>query len=319
MNPFRFRLLRLLRSWFLWLLLRAIAPLRSSGLRVRHVQLQGAPLRGGRPLKVAQLSDLHWESRTAGHPRRKVWKVTPELLAEAVAAVNAAEPDVVVITGDLVEYQVEPDTEELCGMLQGLRCPIKYAILGNHDYKSGHCDTMVSVLESHGIITLRNQCVTPFGKAEPLRLVGLGDGAGGDFRPEEVLPLRDGNEVEDAYTLVLSHNPDTAWRLSQYPIDLQLSGHTHGGQICLPLSLVSPSDRNVPLGRVLSFLPRSLRTSVPGVRVVRHWEWAQGLHKIDHHPPLDGWHWLYTNRGLASRWGLRILCNPEVTIFTIAP
>jgi hypothetical protein len=108
----------------------------------------------------------------------------------------------------------------------------------------------------------------------------------------------------------LSHNPDTAEKLQNWRIDLQLSGHTHGGQIVIPG--IGPLFAWVR--KIGYFIPKPIRKFIPFVsacdRVVTHWEWASGLHSV-------GSNLLYVNRGLGTYAPGRLFCPPEVTVITL--
>ncbi|MEM1370562.1 MAG: metallophosphoesterase, partial [Cyanobacteria bacterium P01_H01_bin.15] len=110
--------------------------------------------------------------------------------------------------------------------------------------------------------------------------------------------------------IVLSHNPDTARPLQKFRVDLQLSGHTHGGQIHIPGWGAGPHI----LQQWRKQLPMQWKFLVPFRRecakVVRHWEWAQGWHQI-------GQNQLYVNRGLGTYFPGRWFCPPELTVITL--
>jgi uncharacterized protein len=111
--------------------------------------------------------------------------------------------------------------------------------------------------------------------------------------------------------IVLSHNPDTAKILEQWRVDLQLSGHTHGGHIVLPG--IGPVVYHYK--KLLKKAPKKLRRWVPFLlgdcsKVVRYWEWAQGFHQVANNQ-------LYVNRGLGTYRPGRLFCPPEVTVITL--
>ncbi|GAB4305033.1 MAG: hypothetical protein Fur0025_47010 [Oscillatoriaceae cyanobacterium] len=110
--------------------------------------------------------------------------------------------------------------------------------------------------------------------------------------------------------LVLSHNPDTAAEMQGMRVDLQFSGHTHGGQIVIPK--IGPVAKH--LKSIRRVIPKPIRPWIPFVnecyKVVKHWEWSQGLHSV-------GNNLLYVNRGLGTYPPGRLFCPPEVTIFTL--
>lgn len=245
--------------------------------------------------KIVQLTDFHYDG-----VRLSEW-----LLQEAIAAANEAEPDLIFLTGDFITYDPAP----IYGLVQRLknlqsRAGI-YAVLGNHDhYWPGAKREVANALNSVGIRVLYNEAIYPLGSQ--LALVGFADFWSGDFAPKPVMAL-----INPAIPrIVLSHNPDTAEKLQTWRIDLQLSGHTHGGQIVLPG--IGPLYAWV---RKIGYLiPKPIRKFIPFVsaydRVVAHWEWASGLHSV-------GSNLLYVNRGLGTYAPGRLFCPPEVTVITL--
>jgi hypothetical protein len=245
--------------------------------------------------KIVQLTDFHYDG-----VRLSEW-----LLKEAIAAANEAEPDLIFLTGDFITYDPAP----IYGLVQRLknlqsRAGI-YAVLGNHDhYWPGAKREVANALNSIGIRVLYNEAIYPLGPQ--LALVGFADFWSGDFAPKPVMA-----SINPAIPrIVLSHNPDTAEKLQNWPIDLQLSGHTHGGQIVIPG--IGPLFAWV---RKIGYLiPRKIRKFIPFVsaydRVVTHWEWASGLHSV-------GSNLLYVNRGLGTYAPGRLFCPPEVTVITL--
>ena len=245
--------------------------------------------------KIVQLTDFHYDG-----VRLSEW-----LLEEAIAAANEAEPDLIFLTGDFITYDPAP----IYGLVQRLknlqsRAGI-YAVLGNHDhYFPGAKREVANALNSVGIRVLYNEAIYPLGSQ--LALVGFADFWSGDFAPKPVMAL-----INPAIPrIVLSHNPDTAEKLQKWRIDLQFSGHTHGGQIVIPG--IGPLFAWV---RKIGYLiPKPIRKVIPfvwaGDRVVAHWEWASGLHWV-------GSNLLYVNRGLGTYAPGRLFCPPEVTVITL--
>jgi len=245
--------------------------------------------------KIVQLTDFHYDG-----VRLSEW-----LLEEAIAAANEAEPDLIFLTGDFITDEPAP----IYGLVQRLknlqsRAGI-YAVLGNHDhYWPGAKREVANALNSVGIRVLYNEAIYPLGSQ--LALVGFADFWSGDFAPKPVMAL-----INPAIPrIVLSHNPDTAEKLQNWRIDLQLSGHTHGGQIVIPG--IGPLFAWVR--KIGSLIPRKIRKFIPFVsaydRVVTHWEWASGLHSV-------GSNLLYVNRGLGTYAPGRLFCPPEVTVITL--
>lgn len=254
--------------------------------------------------KIIQLSDLHFDGL----------RLSDAMLDKAIAISNSAQPDLVALTGDYVTDDPAP-MAELAQRLQQLTSRYGiYAVLGNHDiYPRGARAEVTEALEQAGIQVLWNQIAYPLGTELPL--VGLADFWSKEFNPGLVLDQLD----QQTPRLVLSHNPDTAIPLQQWRVDLQLSGHTHGGQIAIPG--LGPIPTWYQMFR--SYIPKSLRPWIPYMRedcyrVVQHWEFAQGFHKLERQL---GQNQLYVNRGLGTYPPGRLFCPPEVTLImlTAAP
>ncbi len=246
-------------------------------------------------IKVVQLSDFHYDGLL----------LSDDLLHQAIEASNRLEPDLVVLTGDYVTHSPKP-IGQLAQHLRRLQSLAGvYAVLGNHDLELPESKTKISnALTDAGIQVLWNQVAYPFG--DDFALVGLADFWSPEFDPAAVFDTLDASIPR----LVLSHNPDTAMHFSQWRVDLQLSGHTHGGQVVIPgvgavpTWIQSSRDRiPEPLWKWIPFLDGKWP------KVVRHWQWAQGLHPV-------GENWLYVNRGLGTFPPGRWYCPPEVTVFS---
>ena len=245
--------------------------------------------------KLAQLSDLHYDGKG----------LSEEMLQEAIAATNEAEPDLILLTGDYVTDDPSPIHDLALG-LKHLESHIGiYAAIGNHDnYVPEARAEITNALEAIGIRVLYNEIVYPLG--DDLALVGLADFWSGDFQPEIITAI-----APDIPRIVLSHNPDTARILQKWRVDLQLSGHTHGGQVVIPG--IGPVPQF--LKPVRRMIPSFLRPWIPYMadchQVVEHWEWARGFHQV-------GSNYLYVNRGLGTYFPGRLFCSPEVTVITLS-
>jgi predicted MPP superfamily phosphohydrolase len=247
---------------------------------------------------IVQLSDLHFDGL----------RLSEALLAEAIDASNRIEPDLVVLTGDYVTDDPAP-IHELAQWLQKLKSRLgTYAVLGNHDIvPSGAQSEITDALTKVGIQVLWNQIAYPLGADLPL--VGLADLWSREFKPVPVFA----SLHQEIPRIVLSHNPDSAVRLQPWRVDLQLSGHSHGGQIVIPGMGPFPTWYQT----VRRYIPKRLHRWVPYMRedcykVMQHWEWAQGLHHV-------GGNLLYVNRGLGTYLPGRLFCPPEVTVITLVP
>jgi hypothetical protein len=245
--------------------------------------------------KLVQLSDFHYDGV----------QLSEKLLLDAIEATNQAEPDLVILTGDYVTDNPDP-IHPLVHRLKQLQSRAGIcAILGNHDLCYRRSKAQVTeALTSIGVQVLWNEIGYPLGPELPF--VGLADFWSREFDPAPVMNQLDANKP----CIVLSHNPDSAESLQQWRVDLQLSGHTHGGQILIPGVGVALASVQKIWGQVPLWVKRRSLWLRKCLRVVKHWEWAQGLHQV-------GQNRLYVNRGLGSYPPGRLFCPPEVTVITL--
>ena len=175
---------------------------------------------------IAQLSDLHFG------------QTSPEYVERCVERTNELRPDLVAITGDHVGRNTGDQAARVARILSRLEAPLGvFAISGNHDHgvyrpsARGRHPQVMDRLEEEGIRNLDNVAL-PFGAPGARSwLVGLGDVWAGACRIDETmadLPREDAR-------IVLSHNPDTVDPIARAGADLVLSGHTHGGQVDIPV------------------------------------------------------------------------------------
>jgi len=223
--------------------------------------------------RIVQISDIH-------HNRYPF--TTLELVNNAVQIAKELSPDLIVITGDFVWHEVEP-IFELLPALAHLNA--KYGIylgLGNHDYWT-NVKVVTHAIDQERLPLLVNQGVPISVGKSTLYLASLDDGWSG--KPDLAGAMADWSE--NAITVLLMHEPDLAPRYAvDKRIHLQLSGHSHGGQVRLP--------SYGPL--ILPYLA---------------WEYPMGLYNV------NGM-WLYTNRGLGTtNVPVRVNCAPEVTELTL--
>ncbi len=228
---------------------------------------------------IAQLSDFHYSESFAVTPIRK-----------AIQIVNGLNPDLVVLTGDFVTTSLfskapEPAAakaaEPCAKLLRELRAPLgSLAVLGNHDVTADP-HFVTEALEAQGITVLRNRSHVLERGQNRLWLCGL-DSMEGHPRLDQVLQGVPSHES----VVVCVHEPDFADEASRYPVDLQLSGHSHGGQIWIP-------------GIGAPWLPLYAR------------KYPRGQYRV-------GRLLLYTNIGLGTiRIPMRFHCVPEVTLITL--
>ena len=239
--------------------------------------------------KLVQMSDFHYDGV----------RLSDKLLEQAIATSNQLKPDLVLLTGDYVTTNPEP-IHTLATKLKRLQSQDGiYAVLGNHDIKYKHSKSEITTaLTQIGVKVLWNQIAYPWG--EELPLVGLADRYSRQFNSGLVM-----NQLHpETPRIVLSHNPDTAELLQAWRVDLQLSGHTHGGQIVIP--------RIGPMLLAYQKIKQKIAIKIPNTLTrkqrfyIQHWEWAQGLHQIGNNQ-------LYVNQGLGTYFPGRLFCPPELT------
>jgi predicted MPP superfamily phosphohydrolase len=223
-------------------------------------------------LTIVQLTDVH-----VGH------FIERRFMDELVERVNALKPDVVAITGDLVDGDV-PTLGHAVAALGDLKARFgRYFVTGNHEYYSGEV-AWTAFLESVGVQVLRNRRVEIGDAGGVVDLVGVDDWSGGRRRGRPGYDLDRalaGRDPERAAVL-LAHQPANFDVVARRGVDIQLSGHTHGGQV------------------------------FPGTLLINlAWEYTRGLYRRgDAH--------LYVSRGCGF-WGppMRVGSPPEIVKLTL--
>ncbi len=228
-------------------------------------------------LRVAVLSDIHLSNSSEAEARLK----------EIIRAANREKPDLILLLGDFlggkVDWQRKNATpEQIAHLLKELSAKYGvYAVLGNHDWWLDG-PGMNRALRRVGIRVLENEAETIVVNGKPLNIIGLPDAGtrSRKFNPD-VLP------TEAIPALVLAHDPDSFRDHPELPYELMLCGHTHGGQVRLPL-----------MGAVAASSPL-LSTYTEGF-------YYRGEQK------------LFVTRGLGTSLAkIRILCLPEIVILTL--
>jgi uncharacterized protein len=186
-------------------------------LTEHHVELDSLP-GAFRGFHVVHLTDIHHGLYFPAEALRAVVELTNEL-----------EPDLVALTGDFVTRSrayIEPAAEILGGLRarEGV-----FAVLGNHDFRVG-ADEISRALDRNGIELLRNRHTRLRRSGQAFYLIGIDD-----FRYRADLSKAMRGVPQGASTVLLSHNPRIIADAAQSGISLVLSGHTHGGQVLLPL------------------------------------------------------------------------------------
>jgi predicted MPP superfamily phosphohydrolase len=188
----------------------------SGALEVNELTI---PLEGLPAAFEAFLSDLHHG-----------WFISREYLSEAISRTNALGPDLVVLGGDYVDSDpayIAP----VIALLRDLKAPFGvFAVIGNRDVRAGR-DATSRELARQGISELTNRGVALRRDGSELWLCGFDDATTG--RPDAQKALAE--VPADGFAILVSHHPDAAELLRDTRTRLVLAGHTHGGQINLPL------------------------------------------------------------------------------------
>ncbi len=222
--------------------------------------------------RMVQISDIHmddWMTRTR--------------LSEILELVNRQEPDLVAITGDFFTYAPERFAEDMVAALDALTPhDATLAVLGNHDHWADP-DLVREVIHEAGIVNVSNAVHTLRRREAALHVAGVDDVWEGQERLDLVLEGLWGTGA----AILLAHEPDFAdVSAATGRFDLQISGHSHGGQVIIPLW-----DPVV--------LPQYAQ------------KYPFGLYEV-------GEMVQYTNRGLGMiPPRVRFNCRPEVTVFTL--
>jgi predicted MPP superfamily phosphohydrolase len=228
-------------------------------------------------LRIVQISDLH-----VGPTIRRAY------VEKVTAKSNALSPDLVVLTGDIVDGSIK-DLRFHAEPLTGLKARLGvYLILGNHDYYSG-AELWVEEFKRMGIKVLLNDHVRVEKDGEEFMLAGVLDpavrGFSPELKPDPILARGQPELSQDLFRILLAHNPKLAPEGARAGFHLQLSGHTHAGQ----------------------FIP---------------WTWVTKLVHKPHYAGLskEGDMTVYVSAGTGS-WGppLRLGTSPELTVLTLKP
>lgn len=224
-------------------------------------------------LRIALLTDLHWGATTS-----------VRLIRRAAALAMRERPDIIALTGDFTTDSA-PDFDIVFSALSGLAAPLGvFAVPGNHDYAVGIDKWRRAVAAQRNITELTNTFVMHERLGARLCIAGVDDLREGT--PELHVPPPE----ERDFTILLAHTPDQAERSRRVEdeIDLILSGHTHGGQVRLPLVGAPLASNDYP----------ELYT--------------EGLRRRP-------WTQVYTSRGIGTvGLPVRFMARPEVTLLELS-
>ena len=200
-------------GWLLW---------GNSALMTSEYSINAPRLPSGfEGFRIAQVSDLHnWEF---GAGNRKL-----------LAALEQAEPDIIVLTGDLVDSRNTKPEISLAFAAEAVKIAPCYYVTGNHEARVDHLG-FPEQLRSLGVTVLRNEAVTLERNGDTITLMGVDDPTfevdymTGDCRPVLTAALEALMEENRGYTILLSHRPEWFELYRDFDMDLVFSGHAHGG------------------------------------------------------------------------------------------
>lgn len=186
--------------------------------------------------RIAQVSDVHGGDLLGTGCRRLVEKV------------EKAKPNLIVVTGDVVDDDHGPETVR--ALFRGLAAVAPtYYVTGNHEWSAHAVPKLLELLEDCGVTVLRNEFTYLTLGADRLMLAGVDD-KGGPWDQKTPAELMEEIEAEDydGPVLLLAHRPDDAPVYDELGYDLVFSGHVHGGLVRLPFvgGLIAPSRELLP-------------------------------------------------------------------------
>lgn len=202
--------------------------------------------------------------------------------------INGLNPDIIIFAGDLVENnQTFTEEEGATNLLSQLNAKYgKYAVYGNHDHGGYGTKRYARMMKAAGFRLLTNAHETiTLGSGEVINIIGVDDIV--LSKPDFNLAFK--GISENTFNLFISHAPDVVDKVVNQPIDLQVSGHSHGGQVRFPF-IGAPFT--VPYGT----------------------KYVKGMYNPEEKPEMM----LYVNSGIGtSQMPYRFFNLPEVTVFNI--
>lgn len=225
--------------------------------------------------KIVQFSDTH-----VG------FHYSLEQLSDLVETINKQNPDMIVFTGDLIdEPQTYKNHDQLIQILKQLKAPYgKYWVYGNHDHGGYGTNIIHDLMEAADFQLLLNEHQVIEKGKDKIIVAGIDDAILGV--PDVKNAMQD--TQADDFIMLLAHEPDMADVAIDYPIDIQLSGHSHGGQVRLPFlgHLYTPSYAQNYIHGKYTFLPSDFI--------------------------------LHVNRGIGTtRLPVRFFCKPELHVYSL--
>ncbi len=241
----------------------------AQNIQIEKLSFSSPKIKEGRTIKIVQISDVHFSPIISVHSAKKIRDM-----------VQKQNPDIIISTGDFLDRAIRKK-KEVAAVMRTLKAPLgKYAITGNHEFIAG-IKYSVDFIKNSGFKLIRNDTVVI---EDMLNLTGVDDLSASRFgytvkiSEETVLSKVDSKN----YTILLKHQPKVDEKNTQY-YDLQLSGHTHAGQI-FPFTLFA-------------------KIAFP---------YLCGFYKVNDNTNI------YVNRGTGT-WGppIRFLVSPEITVIEL--
>ena len=191
--------------------------------------------------RIAQVSDLHNAEFGEGN-------------SKLIQLLSQTEPDIIVLTGDLIDSRQTDIEIALTFAREALKIAPVYYISGNHEARVSEYEGLKMGLAEAGVIVLENQKVEITREGESITLMGIDDPSFqenylfGDAEGVTKQAIETLQRVSDGYTVLLSHRPELFELYVETGIDLVFSGHAHGGQFRIPFigGLVAPNQGFFP-------------------------------------------------------------------------
>ena len=171
-------------------------------------------------IKIIHFSDVHYGST-----------VDEKYLKKIVDLINKQNPDIVFFTGDFIDKRAnlkESEIQNIKNILSEIESPLgKFAVNGNHDIK--HLETYKKIMNDNFIMLDNTEKLIYYKESTPISVVGLTD------RSETKVDYEILDQDNTYYRFILAHEPDEFNKIKDYSFNILLSGHSHNGQVRLPL------------------------------------------------------------------------------------
>ena len=203
------------------LLLAAFLYWQDNGLMLTKMTYEGDVPKAFDGYKILQVADL--QNKVFGRDQAPLLK-----------KINASSPDIIVITGDLLDrHEGRTDVDSAMGFIQEITniAPV-YFVSGNHEHQSGEWDILLEELIEAGVTVLDNGKSILEKDGETITVLGLADKSVNQHYDKMLHTLMAGQE--DSFNILLCHRPELFETYVKENIDLAFTGHAHGGQIIIP-------------------------------------------------------------------------------------